>query len=143
MVVLTKSATPGDIESMHAHASVENKSLGKTVTDFDLAGSLEAPTVVSIDIKPALYVGGKNILLLTTKILLCATSESKKLWDWTSRNAVLFPIFLTETVLTDRETVVKTLLKLFAKSINKQEVENDTEELDAEEDSHYDDDNDK
>ena len=44
--VLTKRATPCDIQVTYEHASVGNKSLGKTVTAFALEGSLKAPTVV-------------------------------------------------------------------------------------------------
>ena len=51
--VLTKRAIPGDIQVTYAHASVGNKFLKKTVTDFALSGYLEAPTVDSIDIECA------------------------------------------------------------------------------------------
>ena len=44
-----KRATPGEIQVTYGHTSIGNKSLGKTVTAFALAGSLEAPTVVSIN----------------------------------------------------------------------------------------------
>ena len=60
--------------------------------------------------------------------------KSKKLCNWTSRNAVLLPPFLKKTVATDRETVAEALLKIFAKSIKYQDTENATEELDTDED---------
>ena len=34
LVVLTKSATPGDIQVKYAYASIGNKSLAETVADF-------------------------------------------------------------------------------------------------------------
>ena len=70
MVVLTKSATSGGIQVSYVHAFVGNKSLGKTITAFALAGSSEAPTVVSIDTERAFSGNGKNIQLLTTEVLL-------------------------------------------------------------------------
>ena len=50
-----------------------------------------------------------------------------------SRNAVLLPPFLKEIALTEGETAVGAIRKIFAKRINKKEEENATEELDAEE----------
>ena len=66
LAVLTKSATPGEIQEMYAHVSVGNKYLGETVTAFALAGYLKAPTVISIDTERAFAGDGKNIRLLTT-----------------------------------------------------------------------------
>ena len=40
LAVFTKISIPRDIQLMYVHASVRNKSLGKTVTAFALAGSL-------------------------------------------------------------------------------------------------------
>ena len=40
LAVLTKSATPGDIQVTYAYASVGNKSLSETVAPFDLEGYL-------------------------------------------------------------------------------------------------------
>ena len=98
MAVLTNSATPGDVKVMYGHVSVGNKSLGKTVTPFALTGSLEAPTVVLIDIERAFAGYGKNICLLTTEVLLRAATgklaKSKNIWDWKYINAVLLPPFL-------------------------------------------------
>ena len=51
--VLPKSATPGDIQITYARVCVGNKSLGKTVTAFAQAVSLEVPTVVLIDTERA------------------------------------------------------------------------------------------
>ena len=105
MAVLTKSATPGDTQVTYAHASVGKNPLGETVTAFALVGSLEASTVVLIDIKLAFAGDGEKIRLLTTEVLLRAATvelaKPKNLWYWTSRNTVLLLPFLTETVLTD------------------------------------------
>ena len=73
--ILTKSATHGDIQAMYVNVSVGNKYLGKTITAFALAGSLEAPTVVSIDIECAFSSNGKKIRLLTTEVLLHAAAD--------------------------------------------------------------------
>ena len=60
-----------------------------------------------------------------------------------SRNAVLLPPFLTEPVLTDGETTVEVLLKIFDGIINGQEAENTTEDFDADEDRRSENDNEK
>ena len=44
--VLTKSATPGEIHTSYAHASIGNKSLDKTVIAFTMAESLKALTMI-------------------------------------------------------------------------------------------------
>ena len=43
MEILTNSATTGEIQATYMHMSIWNKSLGKTATDFALAGSLKDP----------------------------------------------------------------------------------------------------
>ena len=48
VAILTKSATPGEVQLTFAHASVGKKSLGESVTALNLAESLEAPIVISI-----------------------------------------------------------------------------------------------
>ena len=115
---------------MYEHASVGNKSLGKTVTTFALTVSLEATTVASIDIERAFYGDGEKICLPTTEVLLRKAAgkiaKLKKLWDWTSRNAVLLPPFLTEIVLTDGGTASEVLLQIFFERTNKQEEEKAT-----------------
>ena len=64
--VLIKIATPGDIQ------------VTKTVTDFALVESLKVKTVVSIDFEPAFADDVKNIRLLTTEVILCATAGDLK-----------------------------------------------------------------
>ena len=83
--VLTNIATPGDIQVMYLHAYVGNKSLDETVTAFALAESLEAPTVVLIDIERSFAGDSERILLLTMEVLLRAAAselaKSKNLQD--------------------------------------------------------------
>ena len=82
MTILTKSATPGDVQLKFKHASLGNKSPGELVTAFALAGSLEAPIVVSIDADIAFTITGDKICIPVAKVLLCATvgnlAKSKK-----------------------------------------------------------------
>ena len=103
--------------------------------------------MVLIDIKRAFVGNDEKINLPTTEVLPLAAAgklaKSKKLWDWMSRNAVLLMPFLTETELTNIETAAEALLKIFSKRINKQEAENTTEDSDVEEDSRFDEDNEK
>ena len=144
---ITKSATTRYIQVTYAHASVGNKSPGKMVTTFPLAGSLQTPTAVSIDIKRAFSGDGEKILFLTTLVLFGAAAgnlaKSKKLRDGTSRNAIIFPPFLTKTVVTDSETVEEVVLKIFAERIKDQETDNTIEELDADKNSGFNKDNEK
>ena len=59
--------------------------------------------MVSIYMERTFARYGGKICLLTTEVFLCAAAaklaKSKKLQDWTSRNAVHLPKFLTEIVL--------------------------------------------
>ena len=98
MELHTKSATPGHMQVTYTLAPVENKSLGETVTDFFLAGFVEASTAVLINIERAFTGYGEKIRLPTTEFLLCAVvgdlNKSKKLQDWTSMNTVFLPEIL-------------------------------------------------
>ena len=49
LAILTKSATPGEIQVFFGHDSVGKNPLEETVTDFTLAISIEYLMVVSID----------------------------------------------------------------------------------------------
>ena len=139
LAILTKRATPGDIQATYIHTSVWNKSIGKNITHFALVLYLEAPTMVLIYIERAFAGNGEKISLPTTEVLLCAAAgkleKSKKFWDWTARNAVLLLPSPTDTALTKRETTSEALLKIFAESITDQEAENAAEESDADEES--------
>ena len=70
LAILTKSATPGEVQQTFVHAFISNKLLGESVTDFSLAGLLEIPTVVSIDTSIAFVNNGDNIRITVTKVLL-------------------------------------------------------------------------
>ena len=72
IALLTKSATPREVQVTYTHASVENNPLRETVTTFALAGFLEAPTVVAINSQRSFTGSIENIHLPTTKVLLCA-----------------------------------------------------------------------
>ena len=103
--------------------------------------------MVSVDIEIAFVGDDKNIRLPKTEFLLCAAVgklvKSKKLRDWTSRNVVLLPPFLTEIVIINEETTSEALFNISTERINRQEAENATEESDADEDSRFDKDNKK
>ena len=64
----------GKFQVTFGHVSVENKSLGETVTDFALAGYLELPTVVSVNTKHAFVSDDNKICLSIKKVLLSAAA---------------------------------------------------------------------
>ena len=101
--------------------SIGNKYLGKTVTAFALAGSLEYPMVVSINTEHAFTRPDKNICLPVTEVLLFASVgylvQLKKLKDWALPDAVILPPLLTEEFILDRKTSVAELIKIFASKI--------------------------
>ena len=49
IILLTKSATPSDIQITFGHAFLQKKSLRESVATLALAGSLESLTVVFIN----------------------------------------------------------------------------------------------
>ena len=53
IALLTKSATPGEVQVTYTHASIENNLLRETATTFSLEGFLEATTVVAINTERA------------------------------------------------------------------------------------------
>ena len=116
LVILVKSSTPGDIQLTFGHAAVGNKSLGESVVAFALAGDLSSPSVISFNIEISFAADGKNILLLIAEVLIRAAAgdlaQSKKQRDWTSRNAVLLPKFLTEAAILHGESDAGELLKV-------------------------------
>ena len=117
IAILTKSATPGEIQLLFGHAAVVNKSLGGFVFYFDLVGSLSLPFVISLKIGIAFAVDGNNICLPIVEVLLYISAGnlacSKKQRYWTPRNAVLLPPFLTEAAILHGESDVGDLLKIF------------------------------
>ena len=122
IAILTKSATPGELQVTYAHTYVGNKSLGETVTNLVLVGSLEALTILSINAQHAFLGAGKYICIPTTKSLLCTAvgdlSKSKKLCDWAVLNAVLLPPFRIYLVVLEGETTTGGLLKKFSVKIS-------------------------
>ena len=84
--------------------------------------------MVLIGVERAFTGDGKKIRLLTAEVLLCTAvgdlAKSKNLQDWASMNSVLLPPFLTGAFVTDRETVVESLLKIFTDNINNHEADN-------------------
>ena len=63
IAILTKSATPGNIQLTFGHAVVGNKSLRGFVVSFALAGDLSSPSVISLKIKIAFDVYSDKIRL--------------------------------------------------------------------------------
>ena len=74
LTILTKSATPGDIQLTFGHVAVGNKSLGKSVVAFALVGDLSSPSVISLKIKIAFAADSDNIRLPIAEVLLRAAT---------------------------------------------------------------------
>ena len=74
LAILTKSATPGEAQLTFAHATVGNKSLGKYIVVFALAGYIDSPYVVSIKMYIAFAADSNNISLPITEVILCAAA---------------------------------------------------------------------
>ena len=119
LAILTKSDRPGEVQLTSAHASVGNKSLGESIVAFALTVSLYSPSVVSIDMNIAFSTDGNKICLPIAEVLLCVAASdlvrSKNQRDWTPRNAVLLPPFLTEATILDEGSDSGELLKIFAR----------------------------
>ena len=74
ITILTKSVMPGEVQLTFAHVSVGNTSLGRSVAAFALAGSLDLPSIVSIDITLAFDTDSDKIRLPITELLLCTAA---------------------------------------------------------------------
>ena len=70
IAILTKSATPGEVQSTLYHVTVGNKYLGESVVVSNLAEDLDSPSVVSIKMEIAFSAEGENIRLPITEFLL-------------------------------------------------------------------------
>ena len=107
--------TPGSFQVNYGHTLIGDKSLRETVTTFDLAGSLKAQTVVSINYECAFTGACKNICLLITEFLFRAAvgnfSRSKKLHNRAAMNNVLILTFITKAEILKREMQSVELLK--------------------------------
>ena len=121
LALLTKIASPGEVQVTYGHAFIGNKSLEETVTAFALAGFLNAPTVVTIDDECNFAGTSDNIRLPTTEVLLCAAVGNlyklEKLRNWEDMNTVLLPSLLTKAVVLEVETVEGEILKTFYNKI--------------------------
>ena len=116
LALLNKSATPAEDQLTYTQMSVENKSLGETVTAIALAGLLKSPTVATINAERALTGAGN-------KIRLGNLSRSKKLRYQAAPNAVLIPTFLTKEVVLEGDMALGELLKTFSAKIVERESE--------------------
>ena len=127
IVIPTKSVTPGKVQQTFANASVENKSLEESVVEFALAGSLDSPSVIFIDINILFAMDSDKIRLPITEVLLCAAATKlarpKKQQYWTPHNAALLPPFLTEVEILDGGADMGELLEIFAHSFTKRAKE--------------------
>ena len=119
--ILTISSTPGEEQLTFGHANVGNKSLVEYIQAFALAGNLDSPSVISLNLEIAFATEGEKIRLPITDVLLCAAAgdlaRSKNQRDCPSLNAVLLPPFLTEFSILHGESDKGELLKIFARSI--------------------------
>ena len=127
LAILTKSATPGEVQLKFVHATVGNKSLGEYVVVFSLAGYIDSPSAVSINMEINFFTNSDNIYLPITEVLLCAATgnlaRSKKQRDWTQRNAVLLPPFITEATILNGWSDDGDLLKTFNRSVTERAEE--------------------
>ena len=129
VAILTKSATPGEIRLTFVHAAVGSKSLGESIVALSLTGDLSSTSVISLKIKIAFVANGDKIRLPIAEVLLRAADGNltryKKQRDWTPRNAVLIPPFLTGATILHGESDAGKLLKIFARSITESAKDED------------------
>ena len=108
---------------------------------FALAGNIDSPSAISINMEIDYARDGDKIRLPIMEVLLCADAcdlaRSKKQRDWTPRNSVLLLPFLTEATILNRGDDTRDILNIFARFV--------TERAEEGEDTsrNYDDDNDK
>ena len=130
LAILTKSDTPGKLQLTSGHATNGNNSLGVSIVNFALAGYLSSPPVVSFKIDINFATDGDKICLPIVEVLLCTAAgdltRSKKQRDWTPRNNVFLPPFLTEAAILHKESDTGKLLKIFAHSITEWAKEGET-----------------
>ena len=92
-------------------------------------GDLSSPSVISFKTKIAFAADSNKTRIPITEVLLCAAAgnltRSKKQRDWTPRNAVLLPPFLTEAAILHGESDAGKLLTIFARSITEWESDAD------------------
>ena len=76
IAILTKSATPGEIQLTFVHAAAGNKSFGGSVVFFFLAGNLISPSVISLKIEIALAAECDKIRLPIAEVLIRAAGSN-------------------------------------------------------------------
>ena len=74
LAILTKSATPGEVQLKFVHAIVGNKSLCEYVVVFSLAGDIDSPSVVSTNMEINYVTNSDKIYLPITEVFLCAAT---------------------------------------------------------------------
>ena len=72
IAILAKSATPGEVQLMFTHTTVGNKSLGESVVLFYLAGNIDSPSMVSINMDITFATEGNKIRIPITEVFLRA-----------------------------------------------------------------------
>ena len=107
---------------------------------FALAGSLNSPSVVSINMDIAFATDGEKIHLPITEVLLCDAAgdlaRSKNQRDCTPSNAILLPQFLTGAAILNWGSDTGEILKIFARSIT--EISEEGEDNGGDNDNEYD-----
>ena len=128
--ILTKSATPVEVQLTFVHTAVGNKSLGEYVLAFSLLGDIISPSVVYLNIDISFDADVNKIRLPIAEVLLCTAAgnlaRSKKQRDWTLRNPTPLPPFITEAAIINGESDVGKHLKIFARSITEWAKEEET-----------------
>ena len=111
--------------------TIGNKPLGESVVAFHLAVDLIQSSVVSLKIDITFDTDGNKIHLPIAEVLLHAAvgklAHLKQQRDWTPRNAVLLPSFLTESAILYEELEAGDLLKIFAFSVTEWAKEGETD----------------
>ena len=70
LAIITKSVTRGEVQLTFLHTSVGKKSLGESVAAFFMKGSLNSPSIVSINVNIAFAMDGDKIRLPIAEVLL-------------------------------------------------------------------------
>ena len=127
IAILTKSATPGEVQMSFCHMIIVNNSHRETITTFSLMVSPKFITDVEIDTKRAFTRADDKIRFPTTEVLLCATAgdlvRSKKPHNWVTINAVLLLSLITKAVILDGQAYATEFFKFFSSRIAEYQTE--------------------
>ena len=108
IAILTKSATPGEVQLTLVHTTVGKKILVEFVAAFALSGSLGSPHVVSININISFVMDSNKIRFPIAEVILREATgnlaRSNKQQDWAPRNDIFLPPFFMEAEILNRET---------------------------------------